>query len=57
MQTRDLEEAGLVAVWIDEGAEFRVELTSRATNTWVVIQQDIGSMHRWNSAESRPCAC
>ena len=30
VEIRELEEAGLVAVSIDEGAEFRVELTSRA---------------------------
>jgi hypothetical protein len=33
VEIREPEEAGLVAVSIDEGAEFRVELTSRGQST------------------------
>ncbi len=37
VEIRELEEAGLVAVSIDEGAEFRVELTSRGYEYLVAI--------------------
>ncbi len=39
VEIREPEEAGLVAVSIDEGAEFRVELTSRGQSTWVAIRR------------------
>ena len=54
VEIRELEEAGLVAVSIDDGAEFELNSRAGATNTWVAIPKDMGSMHRWNGAESRP---
>lgn len=44
VEIRGLEEAGLVAVSIDEGAEFRVELTSRGYEYLGRDPKDMGSM-------------